>query len=140
LTEPVDFIFDRHANVSDVKEGWRYMKLSATPDVRRLMGNEPVERDDVDTMPLQAADLYAWWVRHWIVNGITDGVQHLRFPWKARDIPRLHMEFLKEEDFTKTFEKSRDAKTLLLASLAPDDASRVLREIERRESENGKKQ
>lgn len=61
-----------------------------------LVGSAPAFRDDESFMPLQAADMYAFWVRKWESEG--DGLQKLHdmnFPWpKTKNIPRLYMRFV----------------------------------------------
>jgi hypothetical protein len=67
--------------------------------VRALTGEEPVFRDDKKVLPLQAADLYAWWIRKWWeeTGSIMDAT--LPFPWTLkRPIHRLHLT-LDEEFF-----------------------------------------
>jgi hypothetical protein len=50
-------------------------------------------------MPLQAADLYAWWILKWEREGLIEAVRDLPFPWVIqKNIPRLAMRF-RERDF-----------------------------------------
>jgi len=103
IHEPVAFVFDEEAEKKQCLAAWDRLKFSSGPKVRRLMGSKPLFRDDRETPPLQAADLWAYWVHDWEINGIADGVEHLRFPWKTtRDIPRLDMRFQKQ-DFLHEF-------------------------------------
>ena len=81
LEEPVDFIFDDQTEYVRALDAWAYLKASTTPEVRRLMGDLPSFKRDECVKPLQAADLYAWWVRKWELDGIADGVSHLRLAW-----------------------------------------------------------
>ncbi|AMN39961.1 hypothetical protein [Rhodoplanes sp. Z2-YC6860] len=91
LFEPIDFIFDNESEKERVISGWDWFRKSFPPDVRRLICDCPIYRNDQDFMPLQAADLWAWWVRKWHQDGNRDGVKHLDLPWGAkRDIKRLH--------------------------------------------------
>lgn len=68
------------------------------------IGQAPVWRSSVDTPGLQAADLYAWWVRKWLRDD-SDGFRNLEFAWPtSRDIRRFHLEMTVEtlrEDFQR---------------------------------------
>jgi hypothetical protein len=55
-----------------------------------MIGDMPIFRDDTKTMPLQAADLLAWWAFKWQREGVANWAADLPFPWpKHRNIPRL---------------------------------------------------
>jgi hypothetical protein len=134
IHEPVDFIFDQDSEIESLQEAWDLMKLSSTPELRRLMGNKPIDQDDKKVLPLQAADLYAWWVRHWRVNNIKDSVERLKFPWPvSRDISRLDMEF-GEKDFRLAIERALEPEALARASLSKEGTTAALRELEKREA------
>jgi hypothetical protein len=91
LQGPVDFIFDDEAEKARLVPHGDWFRASLKPEVRKLVGNSPIFRNDEDFMPLQAADLWAWWVRKWYEDGNKDGVANLDFPWTVkREIPRLH--------------------------------------------------
>jgi len=108
ITEPVDFVFDNESEKKRCIEAWDELKQNSRPDVRALMGDTPIYRDDKTALPLQAADLYAYWVRQWELDGIEDGIEHLEFPWKAeRDLPRIDFKFV-ERDFIAEFNKVFD--------------------------------
>jgi hypothetical protein len=134
ISEPVDFIFDEESEKGPLLEAWDLMKLSSEPEFRRLMGDTPAYRDDRKVLPLQAADLYAWWVRHWRINNVKDGVEKLKFPWPvSKDIPRLDMEFA-EKDFRIELEKRLRPEALARAQLTTSAATAALRELEKRET------
>jgi hypothetical protein len=91
LHEPIDFIFDDEGEKARLAPHWDWFRDSLKPEARRLVRNKPIYRNDEEFMPLQAADLWAWWVRKWHVNGNADGVANIDFPWSVRRIiPRLH--------------------------------------------------
>jgi len=91
LHEPIDFIFDDEAEKARLVPNWDWFRESLRPEVRRLVCNCPIFRNDEDFMPLQAADLWAWWVRKWFMDGNENGVANINLPWGAqRDIKRLH--------------------------------------------------
>jgi hypothetical protein len=86
---------------------WEYIKKYARPDVAALMGDTPIYRNDKTTLPLQAADLYAYWVRRWENEGITDGIEKLSFGWKVNKVetlPRIDFSF-EEKDFIFEFNR-----------------------------------
>jgi hypothetical protein len=99
LAEPVDFIFDEESEKGRVLQSWELIKKNSSPEFAELMGETPVYRNDKKTMPLQAADLYAWWILKWEREGLIEAVGDLPFAWKAeKNIPRLAMRF-RERDF-----------------------------------------
>lgn len=103
ITEPIDFIFDEDSEKRYTLNMWDRLKLAGGPKIRPFLGDPPIYRNDQTTLPLQAADLYAWWVLKWEREGVYDGVQNLRFPWKARrNLPRLNFR-MKEDDFRDQF-------------------------------------
>lgn len=104
IDEPVDFIFD---NVSEKRKclvGWDRMIFMASEKERRLVGEMPIFRKDEEFLPLQAADLYAYWVREWELRGFQDQPEKMRFPWpRKRSIPRLAMRF-EEQHFIEEWD------------------------------------
>jgi hypothetical protein len=94
LHEPIDFIFDEDSEKTKIPRGWELMKDAARDDIRSLMGDMPIFRDDEKTMPLQAADLYAWWAFKWQREGVKNWATDLPFPWpKNRNIARMAVYF-----------------------------------------------
>lgn len=106
LNEPVDFVFDEHTSSKYCSPSWDAVKRQAEPDVAKYMGAPPIFRKEEDFLPLQAADLYAWWVRKWAISGVEwEGVENQSFAWKtSRFIPRFHMIFT-EEEFLSAYEE-----------------------------------
>lgn len=67
--EQVDFIFDTQPGQMDVvMESWHTLVKSAPPDVRPILGDYPIFRNDKTTMPLQAADLCAGYQREQLTD------------------------------------------------------------------------
>jgi hypothetical protein len=99
ITEPVDFIFDEESERERVLQGWELMKKASAPEIAELYGKTPTYGNDKELMPLQAADLYAWWILKWEREGLIEAVRDLPFPWEIKkNIPRLAMRF-RERDF-----------------------------------------
>lgn len=62
ITEPVEFIFDNQMGAKDkVMEAWQFFE--SNPLMMELLGKPPNYQDDKQALPLQAADIHAWWVR-----------------------------------------------------------------------------
>jgi len=129
LSEPVDFIFDDDAEKTKIPRGWELMKNAARPDLSVLMGDMPIFRDDKKTMPLQAADLYAWWAFKWQREGVADWAKEQPFPWpKNRNIARIGIyfgrkSFLYDISISKTLENlARNQREVDYAkSIMPED-------------------
>jgi hypothetical protein len=68
LNEPIQFVFDDQSEKTNIIKAWDDFYASVPPDVRaRIRGTPSFLRDD-DVMPLQAADLIAWWARRQYVK------------------------------------------------------------------------
>jgi hypothetical protein len=62
--EQIDFIFDiQPGQVEIVTAAWNRFKEVAPPNLRPLIGDYPIFRNDKTTLPLQAADLGVGWSR-----------------------------------------------------------------------------
>lgn len=119
VDEPVDFVFDDHTSKGFCVRGWEDFKLKAPPEWSRYLGCCPIFRPDDKYLPLQAADLYAWWVRKWALEGKDfEGVESQNFAWNAtRALPRFHWVF-KEDDFVAEYEEELAG----LKAMFPGDA------------------
>ncbi len=108
LNEPIDFVFDDESEKVKIPHAWDLMKIAAQPETARFMGDTPIFRDDKKVMPLQAADLYAWWAFKWQREGVRDWATLLPFPWGAKkNIPRIAAYFGRRSflfDISKTLE------------------------------------
>jgi hypothetical protein len=65
LSETVDFIFDDQSEKSYILAGWDDFVSEMPEEERQYYGATPRFENDQDFLPLQAADLWAWWVREW---------------------------------------------------------------------------
>jgi hypothetical protein len=61
----IDFIFDQNTESSSVLRAWDYLVEDATDEERESFGKRPRFENDQVCVPLQAADLSAWWAAHW---------------------------------------------------------------------------
>lgn len=87
LDQPVDFIFDDHSAKKPLLQAWDDYLDRRKAHIRKRYGATPIFRDDRQFLPLQAADLWAWWVREWYETG--DPIdEHMNVPnfgkWRAR--------------------------------------------------------
>jgi Protein of unknown function (DUF3800) len=65
----IDFIFDNQSQKNLILDAWDNFIESRSPDIRSRFGATPRFEDDKEFLPLQAADLWAWWVREWHEDG-----------------------------------------------------------------------
>jgi len=63
--EKVDFIFDDRVEKTAILQAWNEYLEGRDEEVRGRYGATPRFENDQDFLPLQAADLWAWWVREW---------------------------------------------------------------------------
>jgi Protein of unknown function (DUF3800) len=94
IKEPIDFIFDSQTEQEKVRQAWdAYVNGQITTEVRALTGEKPLFLDDKKHPPLQAADIYAWWLREaWEKGGMDAFLHKWPFPWKInRDFRRFLM-------------------------------------------------
>jgi hypothetical protein len=91
LQEKVDFIFDeRSKEKKQIRDAWDAYKESADPDIKPYIGSDPRFENDIEFLPLQAADLNAWWIR----KMATEKRQIYTFPWKPRrQIPGIQFHY-----------------------------------------------
>jgi Protein of unknown function (DUF3800) len=129
ISDPVDFIFDDRTEKTHVMDAWDLMKASAHPVTRRFMGANPRFEKDDDFPPLQAADLFVWWVRRWESEGQYDLPRNKppAFPWGIKqEMLHLHIRYREQELREELEPQLRDQRALFLARQSND----VLREID----------
>lgn len=85
IDSPCDFIFDEQLGFSDeVHRRWPQFKeileKSTNSDLKNFVGSRPIYRDEKEFLPLQAADLYAWQIRHHLVINSRFKNQKIQFP------------------------------------------------------------
>jgi len=94
LDGPVDFIFDEEVmEKTPLLKSWDWVIENISDEQRENVGHTPTFRDDEDFLPIQAADLAAWWGRRWWEEG-AGGRAVPEPPWKARrEIPTLYTKY-----------------------------------------------
>lgn len=68
LDHPVDLYFDGQSDKRYILDGWDEYLGGRSDNIKHLYGSTPRFVDDEKFLPLQAADLWAWWVRKWAVD------------------------------------------------------------------------
>jgi uncharacterized protein DUF3800 len=122
LHEPINFIFDQQTEEERVRRARdSYVNGRITPEIKALTGEKPLFLDDTKHAPLQAADIYAWWLRKAWEKGGQDAFLHQwPFPWTSkRELP-CFMAALNEHDIRAELLK-------LLELLAEDRRSPAFR-------------
>ena len=74
LDEKVDFIFDDRSEKRPIYDAWDEILARMDSDVRARYGATPRFENDQDRefLPLQAADFWAWWVREWYEEDVSE--------------------------------------------------------------------
>jgi hypothetical protein len=90
-----DFILDEQTGVeAEIEELWpqykQHVERSNRPELAGLLGSRPYFRDDKMFLPLQAADLYAWQVRHHLMSNRVLHVPKGRILRLFDTIPSFH--------------------------------------------------
>lgn len=64
-SDPIEFVFDRQPDQMDkIIAGWElFSRVAVREELRPLLASQPIFRNDKIDLPLQAADLHAWWTR-----------------------------------------------------------------------------
>jgi hypothetical protein len=127
INEPIDFIFDDQSEKANLVKAWDLLKAKADPSVRRFMGASPRFEKDEDFLPLQAADLYAWWVRRWEAEGLYDVPNNNpQFSWERRKKMVCAEIRYREDELREELEEILSERSLFLMRQPTD----VLRQID----------
>jgi Protein of unknown function (DUF3800) len=111
IGEQVDFIFDNQTEKYAILSTWDEYIAKRPDDIRDLFGAHPRFEDDKIFLPLQAADLWAWWVRKWANAGSI--AQHLDNPHfdgctANRRFPRIDISFNEDQIVKSIISLARD--------------------------------
>ena len=106
--EPIDFVFDTQTDqVKRIIETWSEMQNFSAPEIRPLVVNPPIFRDDKTTLPLQAADLHAWWVHRMMASYFADQpMRRAPFPGGREHLAIPALEMLWTEERLKRMRRS----------------------------------
>jgi hypothetical protein len=99
-TDKVDFYFDNQSEKKPILDAWDDYLLARSPAIRSLYGATPRFENDKEFLPLQAADLWAWWVRKWYQDGEFEGkIAECDFgKWRGRSNNRASLHICVNED------------------------------------------
>ena len=109
--EPIDFIFDERGEKQQLRDGWEIYKATVPESIRAVTGRDPIFENDESVLPLQAADMWAWWCRKcWLEDGaLLDN--KFPIPWGSiGEIPTMVFQWT-EKDIEAEFSRVlRDLK------------------------------
>lgn len=100
LDQKIDFIFDVQAERPIIDGFWAEYLNQRPKNLRDLYGSKPRFENDMEYLPLQAADLWAWWVRKWTEEGTPEKIENSDFGfWKSNrtDYPKAVMHSTEED-------------------------------------------
>lgn len=86
-TLPCDFVFDEQGKLgAETVQWWQNLKTSMRPMARPFIGNAPSFHDDKVVVPLQASDLYSWFVHASYVKN---------FKQESEELSHIHQMFMR---------------------------------------------
>jgi hypothetical protein len=96
--DPIDLIFDSQSGFEEpIAHGWRRFRDAARSRDKRVLGDVPRFLDGRKFLPLQAADLSAWWLRkYWDDNGSFTPLRS-PYPWETRSPITMFLHRLEEK-------------------------------------------
>ncbi len=73
ILDRVDFIFDNQNGIGRlVWEWWPIFRENASSEIKVLLDAQPLFKDEKKLVPLQAADLFAWYSRREVMGSLDD--------------------------------------------------------------------
>lgn len=105
LEFPIDFYFDEQSEKKEILRGWDEYIDNRHDGFRDFIGVAPKFEDDTLFLPLQAADLWAWWVREWHIAGTPEQMERPDFgPFSANRERHLKLDMqCTEQTFVNVF-------------------------------------
>jgi hypothetical protein len=98
ITDKIDFVFDRRVGEERRLSGGLAHYMETLPDeFAEVSGAVPIFRSDDNFLPLQAADLLAWWTRKtWLEHGSI--TRYPTFPWQMQQpVPAIVLDLSGDE-------------------------------------------
>jgi hypothetical protein len=113
MTEKIDWVFDDRMDKTKLLREWDDVIQKVGKDVSHVLGSTPIFKSDDDVLPLQAADMEAWWLRRrWSEK--LKGLPRLEYPWIPSSIPEIWVVFDEAEN-QKSYDKVLKAATDMIA-------------------------
>lgn len=84
FSEPIDFIFDQSSDKKAILREWDEFQ-DGLKHRELLVGNAPIFRDDKSMLPIQAADLIAWWGRQRYLERLDPSLGRRKIPYLEKD-------------------------------------------------------
>ena len=82
LDEDLQFIFDQQSEGTFITNEWNAIRGATEHKLRRRLTSTPIFRSDDEHLPIQAADMLAWWVRKRYLEHSCAPELSFPFPWK----------------------------------------------------------
>jgi hypothetical protein len=130
IPEPVDFVFDEEGAIEQRALSWYdQFKKQAGPIFEPYLGKRPVFEDDKVILPLQAADMLAWHVRHFSSADSRDIQKEDRSVLDAllkihgiqRHLHRIELEWLSQMSKNRRIKEIRlELQNLIRSKLTPN--------------------
>lgn len=108
LDEKIDFYFDEQSQKNHILKIWENYIKNRPEEIRKLYGEKPRFLNDNYFLPLQAADLWAWWVRKFYQDGTPENINKLGikgFKSTGKKLLRISISF-DEEQLVTSLKKS----------------------------------
>jgi hypothetical protein len=97
----VDFYFDDRMEEGFITAIWDDYMASRPEEIKRCYGAKPVFGNDQQYLPLQAADLWAWWVREWYEEDASDPPTKMEAfdfgKWRGKKRPCLTISYNEDQ-------------------------------------------
>jgi hypothetical protein len=100
ITDPLEFIFDEQLHKDGiVKSHWEGLRNNPSIPQGSIIGL-PSFKDDKQVLPLQAADMNAWWTRRrWADKSLARSASW-QYPWdRQREIPGIEISYDEDKIF-----------------------------------------
>lgn len=123
---PIDFVFDNTTQKGRCLHAWEIMKKISRPEIQRFLGDTPIFRDSVTTLPVQTADIYAHWVREAaLCTDKNSEALAVKFPWPMnRDIPGINF-YHRAGSIKKEFDRTIEVCDLLRAGATYEELNQI---------------
>ncbi len=135
VDETIQFHMDETYDSKFVNRIWPEYLQNRSYSMRSRYGDVPIFENDKTTLPLQAADLWAWWVRQWCDSGEPERIGKHDFAefvvGQTKKRPRVTIDIaFTEDDFLSSLERMASSQTagrnilVLPRSISEVDAAR----------------